>query len=153
MVADEDGVELTLPEAAAVLGVSVDTVRRHIKRGELSVRKDARGRVRVLPMSSPQPAEAVENARLRDELAQTQRDLREALWHKAAMASELEALREQNKGQLSLEAWSPLLHAWPLGGPIDRATQRLQRHRISAKIDEARRLAGSRRDAVQTLDR
>lgn len=39
--------ELTIPEAAAALGISVDTVRRRLKRGQLQSRQDDRGRLLV----------------------------------------------------------------------------------------------------------
>jgi hypothetical protein len=49
--------ELLLVEAAAALGVSVDTVRRRIKRGELQARIDGQGRLLVhlvdVPTATP----------------------------------------------------------------------------------------------------
>jgi len=39
--------ELTISEAAVALGVSVDTIRRKIKRGELRARQDNKGRYMV----------------------------------------------------------------------------------------------------------
>lgn len=45
--------ELTIPEAAAALGVSVDTIRRRIKAGELPARTDERGRYRVTVEDAP----------------------------------------------------------------------------------------------------
>ena len=39
--------ELTIREAADALGVSVDTIRRRVRRGELAARRDARGWILV----------------------------------------------------------------------------------------------------------
>jgi excisionase family DNA binding protein len=39
--------EMRLPEAAAALGVSVDTIRRRVKRGELAHHTDGQGRIVV----------------------------------------------------------------------------------------------------------
>jgi excisionase family DNA binding protein len=38
---------LLLPEAAAVLGVSVDTIRRRVRKGQLTATHDAEGRLLV----------------------------------------------------------------------------------------------------------
>ena len=46
-----DGLDLTLAEAAALLGISVESVRRRIKAGEIRSRRDLRGRLRVVPVS------------------------------------------------------------------------------------------------------
>lgn len=40
--------ELTMAEAAVALGVHLDTIRRRIRRGELAVRRDERGRNLVM---------------------------------------------------------------------------------------------------------
>lgn len=46
----------SIPEAAARLGVSVDTVRRRVRSGRLPATRDARGRYVVeLPDGSPAP--------------------------------------------------------------------------------------------------
>lgn len=47
---------LPLAEAAALLGVSVDTVRRRIRRGELEAAKDERGRYVVEVADTPAPS-------------------------------------------------------------------------------------------------
>jgi hypothetical protein len=126
-VADDGEMELTLPEAAAMLVVSLDTVCRQITRGDLDLRRD--GAIASDP----------ELAHLRRELQEAQRDLREALWQNAALASEVQALKAN---VLVQHAWGRELQSWPLGSPADVARQRAERLRITAKLDEARRLAG-----------
>src|SRR3954454_12586556 len=52
---------LLLPEAAAVLGVSVDTIRRRVRRGQLAATHDAEGRVLVeVPAARQASADAVQ---------------------------------------------------------------------------------------------
>ncbi|HLC23673.1 MAG TPA: helix-turn-helix domain-containing protein, partial [Dehalococcoidia bacterium] len=69
--------ELTISEAAVALGVSVDTIRRKIKRGELRARQDNKGRYLVAVEAPPRgaapavaglPENAAETARLRLDL-------------------------------------------------------------------------------------
>ena len=47
VLAEGSGPDLTLPEAAALLGSSVDTVRRRIKAGQIRAFHDDRGRIRI----------------------------------------------------------------------------------------------------------
>jgi excisionase family DNA binding protein len=47
VVKEGGGPELTLPEAAVLLGTSVESVRRRIKSGQIRAFRDQRGRVRV----------------------------------------------------------------------------------------------------------
>jgi excisionase family DNA binding protein len=112
--------DLTIAEAAAQLGVSVDTVRRRIKSGRLASHVDPAGRllVAVEPAAEGAPPGAdartdllrqeldhtramlEEVRRQRDELATAERSRADAL------ASEVDVLREQltaaNEGQREL---------------------------------------------------
>jgi len=54
--------QLTINEAATALGVSVDTIKRRLKRGELAACKDERGRWVI---SLPAPADAPAGATVR----------------------------------------------------------------------------------------
>jgi hypothetical protein len=49
------GPELTLPEAAVLLGTSVESVRRRIKAGQIRAFHDERGRVRIVATVTPPP--------------------------------------------------------------------------------------------------
>ncbi|HWC30185.1 MAG TPA: hypothetical protein VG845_08900 [Dehalococcoidia bacterium] len=49
------GPELTLPEAAVLLGTSVESVRRRIKAGQIRAFYDERGRVRIVATVVPPP--------------------------------------------------------------------------------------------------
>ena len=90
--------ELTISEAAVALGVSVDTIRRKIKRGELRARQDNKGRYLVAveapargaaPAVAGAPGNAAETARLRLDLE-----------HAEAMVAELRHQREVLEGEL-----------------------------------------------------
>ena len=90
--------ELTISEAAVALGVSVDTIRRKIKRGELRARQDNKGRYLVAVEAPPRgaapavagaPGNAAETARLRLDLE-----------HAEAMVAELRHQREVLEGEL-----------------------------------------------------
>lgn len=83
-VLEGSGPELTLPEAAALLGTSVQSVRRRIQAGRLRAFRDGRGRVRVmasLPAERPvaprpaAPEPNAEEAKLREALAATKDEL------------------------------------------------------------------------------
>jgi hypothetical protein len=53
------GPELTLPEAAALLGTSVESVRRRIRAGQIRAFYDERGRVRIVATVTPPPGFAL----------------------------------------------------------------------------------------------
>src|SRR5688572_27113107 len=44
------GLDLTLTEAAALLGTTTQTLRKRIQRDEIQTRRDAHGRLRVIPL-------------------------------------------------------------------------------------------------------
>lgn len=93
--------ELSISEAAATLGVSVDTVRRKIKRGELQAQQDEHGKylVRVeapdggsLPV--PPLVGPAETTRLRLELDQAERMIQELRHQREVLEAELQGTRE-----------------------------------------------------------
>lgn len=86
--------DLTIPEAAAALGVSVDTVRRRIRRGDLEARKDQRGRYVIYIEGIG--AGAVVSAAPVDAVA-TQRDLD----HTREMTAELRRQRDRLEERLA----------------------------------------------------
>lgn len=148
------GLDLTLAEAAALLGISVGSLRRRIKRGEIQARRDDRGRLRVVPVvgageaafieaGTPQPSSVSE---LWEQLKAAWRDLADARSENDAISLELERANDALRwAQDELAArGSAGLHAWPLGQSIDVPSQRRERVRIESKIDEVRKLAGRR---------
>ena len=83
---------LPLADAAAHLGVSVDTLRRRIRRGELEAAKDDRGRYLVEVTGLDTPAgDLVEMAVLRERVAR----LEDELAARRQSESELRALVSQ----------------------------------------------------------
>ncbi len=84
------GPELTLPEAAVLLGISVESVRRRISAGQIRAYHDSRGRVRILatvtpptgiaePETQAEPAEAAANfTKLWEELKATKAELEQS---------------------------------------------------------------------------
>lgn len=102
--------QATIFEAAVILGVSPDTVRRRIKRGELEAKQDPAGRTVVeltgvrqdtLPRSAPQPATQAapmaEVSHLRELLA-----AKDA--HITTLTAELEARRQEVNAAAEREA-------------------------------------------------
>ena|SRR3990172_3986671 len=90
--------ELTISEAAVALGVSVDTIRRKIKRGELRARQDNKGRYMVA-VEAPPGGAAPSVAGVPGDAAETAR-LRLGLEHAEAMVAELRHQREVLEGEL-----------------------------------------------------
>lgn len=91
VVKEGGGPELTLPEAAVLLGTSVESVRRRIKAGRIQAFRDDRGRVRIrasVPASETEPAEAASLNSLWEELKLTKQEL-------AAATSQTEELRQE----------------------------------------------------------
>jgi hypothetical protein len=151
---DGSGLDLTLTEAAALLGTTTQTLRRRIQRDEIQTRRDSRGRLRVIPLlgvsaefvpgGSQDTKETV--ARLFDELKRTRQDLAQARSERDALRGELVQAREAlvwAQDELASRS-SDGLQNWPLGREADAETQRRERVRLASKLDEARRLAGRR---------
>jgi len=151
---DGSGLELTLTEAAALLGTSTQTLRRRIERDEIQTRRDSRGRLRVIPLLGVS-AELVEStvddaqatvARLFEELKRVRQDLVIAKSQRDALEEELANAREAltwAHGELASRTQVGLQN-WPLGHPDDVESQRNERVRLETKIDAARKLAGRR---------
>jgi excisionase family DNA binding protein len=98
-VTEGGGPQLTLAEAAALLGSSVDSVRRRIKAGQIRAFRDRRGRIRVDASVTYDPleedlqdvsdSEAV--SRLWEELKQVRAQLEEVEADNARLLNELQA--------------------------------------------------------------
>lgn len=94
---------LSVAEAAATLGISVDTVRRRIKRGELETTKARDGRLVVLVDVAAAPDrdsgtgthESGDVAQLRADLAQALAVLEETQRHRDDLADMVSTLREE----------------------------------------------------------
>ena len=118
--------DLTVAEAAAALGVSAETVRRRIRKGALSARKDARGEYRIVlalessPALLPSFGEAeAEISRLRRELAETRGQLEETRRHSEVLVVELNAaMRAVGESQSELLQLWRQLGAGPIGSQI-----------------------------------
>jgi excisionase family DNA binding protein len=100
--------EMTIAEAAAALGLSVDTVRRRIRAGQLESRTDPRGRV-VVQVEKPLPGDAEQAApdprqvELEQELARLREQLSVTLAERDWLRSRVEsAERERERLQLLL---------------------------------------------------
>ena len=90
VVKEGAGPELTLPEAAVLLGTSVESVRRRIKAGKISAFHDHRGRLRIRTAIPPEGVDA--NA---PNLAELWTELKAAKQNLAAALSETQQLHEE----------------------------------------------------------
>jgi excisionase family DNA binding protein len=159
------GPQLTLAEAAALLGSSVDSVRRRIKAGQIRAFRDRSGRIRVDTSVTYDPfeeeyvpdatdSEAV--SRLWEELKQVRAKLEESESEISRLLNELQAtenaleytktevanlwraMTTRNVRQTQIEYPSPPDHTVVL----DFAQER---HRIQGKIADVRSLARRRK--------
>jgi len=148
------GLELTLTEAAALLGTTTGTLRRRIQRDEIQTRRDSHGRLRVIPLLgvSAEMADAAMDdaeatvARLFEELKRVRQDLAQVQSQRDALSKELAGAREAlawAQGELASHAYGGL-QSWPLGQASDVETQKQERVRLASKLDQARKLAGRR---------
>ncbi|MGH2588925.1 MAG: hypothetical protein ACRDJE_28710 [Dehalococcoidia bacterium] len=89
--------EMTIAQAAASLGVSVDTIRRRIKLGMLDAHTDQTGRRMVLMQGTATPPVVVhgETERLHQELEHTREVLEEVRRQRDELAAQLDAQRQQ----------------------------------------------------------
>jgi septal ring factor EnvC (AmiA/AmiB activator) len=95
--------DVTLPEAAAALGVSIDTIRRRIKRGDLLARKDGAGRYVVTIDTDAAQAhahDAAAAAAVAEQQSEADR-LRLELAHARELVEELRRQRETLDTQLA----------------------------------------------------
>jgi hypothetical protein len=108
VVREGSGPELTLPEAAVLLGTSVESVRRRIKAGRLTAFHDKRGRVRIrVSLSTSPEADGAEAtvAELWAELKATKQNLATASSQVQGMRREVElAHTNRREAQQELEA-------------------------------------------------
>jgi excisionase family DNA binding protein len=94
MMVEGCGPEMSITEAAAVLGISVHSVRRRIAAGLIPSYRDGRGRVRIVPrLSGPDDkAQGRETTdRLMGELRNTRKQLKDTQRQKANLEKELSA--------------------------------------------------------------
>jgi excisionase family DNA binding protein len=159
------GPELTLAEAATLLGSSVDTVRRRIKAGQIRAFHDDRGRIRISASVTYTPdgdidtdaADAESMARMWNELKAVHEQLDAARAEEERLQAELEAaekaldytkaevanlwqvLTTRNLKQAARKA-AEIAHEGPK--VLDLAEQRT---RIRTKVNEVREIARRRR--------
>jgi chromosome segregation ATPase len=125
VVKEGGGPELTLPEAAVLLGTSVESVRRRIKAGRIDAFYNERGRLRVRASLSPATAAATELATLLEELKASRHDL-------ATASTEAESLRQElglahfHRREAQQELLSIQNEAQGLRDELDTARQALE---------------------------
>jgi excisionase family DNA binding protein len=148
--------DLSVSEAAAALGVSVETIRRRIRSGALQAKRDGGGKYRVaLSLSDDATRLAAvtsaaetndEIVRLKAELAETRAQLEAGRRHNETLMSELNAaMRAVGESQTELLQLWRQIGAGPIGAQIlgPRQIERAQLHgggsdRIQAMILDAR---------------
>jgi hypothetical protein len=146
------GLELTLTEAAALLGTTTQTLRRRIQKDEIQTRRDSRGRLRVIPLlgvSADMAQGAIDDAqatvaRLYEEMKRLRQDLTQVQRERDGLREELVSAREAlnwAQDELASQPFVGLQH-WPLGQESDVETQKRERVRLASKLDQARKLAG-----------
>ena len=153
LVLGGEGPFLTLAEAAAALGVSVETVRRRIRSGEVRARRDSAGRYRVVPAVTHAPdssretlyAWAEEAARLQKELQEARMRLSEIRREKRAIEDELAEARASEAGaQGELAALWRRLNSGQLGlngsPPVPDEGKAPAANRVQSVVYDARQL-------------
>ncbi len=160
-VLDEGGgPELTLAEAAALLGSSVDSVRRRIRSGQIRAYKDGKGRIRVSASVTytPELEQLPEDATPSTEtVSRMWRELKEARQHLSRVQSSNRSLREElqateaaleyTKGEVA-NLWAVITKRRESGkeesaGPASRLSA--ERQRIQGKIANMRDIARRKR--------
>jgi hypothetical protein len=106
-------VEVTLPQAAGMLGISMDTVRRRVRRGMLPARLDARGRYLIdIPVGSAGAlSDLGKIAELERELARTRDVLAEVRRQRDYLEGDIRELRELLTGVLLHDRADGVVHA------------------------------------------
>ena len=132
-VAGGAGPDLTLAEAAAALGVSVQTARRLIRQGKLQARKTSSGRYLVSPSLATAAAPQYADNAISDLWQQLKRisaQLQETRGQRDALIAELEAMQSKLEVALQPDPRNPTL--------------------LSFARSEARAMIGAR-DEIQAL--
>jgi excisionase family DNA binding protein len=142
----EQGMERGLAEAAAILGVSVDTVRRRVRQGKLPARHDAEGRLLVeVPSSARQ--DALHSARQESEPAwqvpgNGHADARQVLGGESKSADSADLAALPDTAQLAAD----LAHAQALIGELRHQRDQLEGEvaALHERLREAHLLAAQR---------
>jgi hypothetical protein len=159
------GPQLTLTEAAALLGSSVESVRRRLKTGQVRAFRDRRGRIRVDasvtydPMDEP-PGTATDSeavALLWEELKEARGKLERAETENARLLNDLQATEnalEYTKAEVA-NLWRAMTMRNVQQTQVDYAPRSLnqgtvldfahERTRIQGKIADVRNLARRRK--------
>ena len=164
-VTEGGGPQLTLTEAAALLGSSVESVRRRLKTGQIRAFRDRRGRIRVdASITYDAMDEAPETstdgetiARLWQELKEARGKLEEAESVNARLLNELQATEnalEYTKAEVA-NLWRAMTTRSVQQTQIDHASRSVdqrkvldfaqERTRIQGKIADVRSLARRRK--------
>ena len=104
-VLEGDGSGLTPAEAAAILGISVGSLARRVRSGEIKGVRDKQGRLKILPTFNETPSG--ELAKLWEEYKATRRQLEEATKEGEELAQRLAAAEEalEHSQQQVSEMW------------------------------------------------
>jgi helix-turn-helix protein len=140
IVLEGDGPGLTLAEAAAILGLSVGSVARRVKSGEIRAFRDQHGRLRISPTFDGTPPN--ELTKLWEEYKATRDQLEAASKERAGIARELaEAQEALGHSQRELSAmWRLLRSRSPAIETLDEAPEEDHPHGI--QTPEAARIQG-----------
>ncbi len=115
---------MTISEAAVALGVSADTVRRRVQRGELQATQDERGRMVVSldglpeweePVPGNASARAMELAHLREMLTQASQERDRAVEQADAWREQAQRAADERGELLRALQQQQLLHAQAAG--------------------------------------
>jgi hypothetical protein len=121
IVLEGDGPGLTLAEAAAILGMSVGSVARKVKRGELKSFRDEHGRLRISPALGESRQDDLSG--LWEEYKATRLRLAAASKESLELAEELAAAQEElGHSQRELTAMWRLLRSNPPADESSRET-------------------------------
>lgn len=155
------GPEMSLTEAAAVLGASVASVRRRVAAGLIPAYRDARGRIRIVPRlnfnedGTPAPPTHAQGmvAWLREELSSTRDQLSQVLREKHGLQHEV-STAEQTLDHMKEELgamWRLLSARTSRASPeVARAARRVtpgstEVSKIQAQVMAVRKLARRRK--------
>jgi excisionase family DNA binding protein len=145
VIKDGDSPELTLPEAAVLLGTSVQSVRRRIKKGKIAAFRDERGRVRIKTTfpTGDEPAENASLTSLWEELKLKTQEL-------STTAAEAEHLRQElavahfERHEAHKELQGLQLESQQLREEVETANQAVEH--IQAELAAMWRIMSSRKE-------